>query len=204
MVVIFAAQMLLPTRYWDGFMMRPSDLEQAWLQVSAGEFSLDVLLPLGSAFTATLLHGGIDHILFNMVFLWLFAGLVAQALGYRWMFIIFIITGIAGNLTQAAMDWSSAIPVLGASGAVMGFEGVYLGLWLRFPLRDPAIWPLARAIEPTRLAIFALIGAAVDVAGVIGTEQGVAYGAHLGGLVSGFFIGSVLIRRVNPKELAHS
>jgi membrane associated rhomboid family serine protease len=180
---------------------QPAHVAAALERLMAGELAVDALAQVGTLFTATLIHGGVEHILYNMAFLWIFASLVSQALGYRWMFAIFLLTGIAGNVVQCALNWDSPIPILGASGAVMGFEGVYLGLFLRFPLRDPDIWPLAHAVPPTNLLVITLFGAVMDIGGLVGGEGGIAFGAHLGGLVAGLFIGSFVVGRVRGEAL---
>jgi len=200
-VLVFLGQVALPID-WMAYAVRPVEVQQAWEQLRAGNFSSDALMALATLFTATLLHGGPEHILLNMVYLWLFAALVAQALGYRWMLFLFVVTGIAGNLTQCFLNWESAVPILGASGAVMGFEGAYLGLWMRFRLRDPDVWPISRPIPPGQLVLLAVFGAAMDISGLIGANPGIAYGAHLGGLVSGLFLSTLFVRRVNDQALA--
>lgn len=147
-------------------------------------------------FTYSLFHGDSMHVLMNMVFLWLFGTLVHRELGTMWVFITFCFTAITGAVGQILLDPDSMIPVLGASGSVVGFEGVYFLLAVRWRLPNPDVWPLAGPISPERLVLFAIIGVFLDVSGIIGQGQGIAFGAHLGGFVGGALIGSVVQRKL--------
>lgn len=184
----------MPERFqsWEAV---PHDISVAWQEIRDGSGTGAHWLVLGSLFTAALLHGGVEHILLNMLFLWLFAGLVGELLGTRWMLVIFVVTAICGYVGDALLRSGSTIPSLGASGAVMGFEGAYLGLAVRWSLPWPRIWPIAHPIPPMRLVILALAGFFLDISGVVGGQTGIAYGAHLGGFISGLFLTSF----VTPK-----
>src|SRR5690606_22546705 len=111
-------------------------------------------------------HADGQHVLFNMLFLWIFAALAVELLGHRWMFVIFLFTAVAGSIGHAVSNAGDSIPMLGASGAVMGFEGAYLGLAIRWKLPDPHVWPMARPIPPAQLAAIAVIGVVMDVMGI--------------------------------------
>ncbi len=93
---------------------------------------------------------------------------------------------------QAWLKPQSSRPIIGASGAVCGFEGIYLGLILRWKLPWPDVWPLAHPIPPIRLAAFAILGVVIDAYSLMNFDQRIAYGAHLGGFFSGLFIAALL------------
>ena len=190
---VFLGQILTPELFI-GRKSVPADLSLAWNQLISGNVSSETFLTLSTTLSATLMHGGWDHIIYNMLFLWVFAGLVGELLGTRWMLAIFLLTGISGYIGDAILRSGSPIPALGASGAVMGFEGAYLGLAVRWSLPDPKIWPIAHAIPPIRLMILAGVGFALDISGVIGGASGIAHGAHLGGFVVGLFLTSFVAR----------
>src|ERR671923_1958760 len=81
--------------------------------------------------TSMFLHGGWLHIAGNMLFLWVFGNNVEDRLG-RLLFIVFyLLGGVAASALQLAFDPSSAVPSLGASGAVAAVLGAYLVMFPR-------------------------------------------------------------------------
>lgn len=174
----------------------PSLVLQAWDQLLGGEMSLVILHHLATLLTAVFLHGDPQHLLGNMAFLWIFGGLAARHLGYTKTFLLFFFFGICGNIAQTLLNPTSEIPIIGASGAVLGFEGLYLGLALVWDLDWPDIWPLARPIHPLQLACFAVLGVTFDLISVMSQAQdGIAYGAHVGGFLCGLFAARLITLR---------
>lgn len=191
---IFVSQWATPELF-ENRKIVPAELESAWHQILSGTTSTSNWLELTTLLTAALMHGGVDHILFNMLFLWIFAGLVGELLGARWMLTIFFLTAICGSVGDVILRSGEHIPSLGASGAVMGFEGAYLGLAVRWSLPWPRIWPIAHPIPPMRLVILAVVGFGFDISGTITGTPGIAYGAHLGGFIAGLFLTSFITPR---------
>ena len=128
-----------------------------------------------------------------MLPLWIFGAVAVELLGYRWMLLVFLFTGICGSVCHTALNADSYIPMLGASGAVMGFEGLYLAMAVRWQLPDPHVWPIARPVPPSRLAMLGILGLMFDLSGYMSGYEGVAYGAHLGGFIGGIFLGSFVV-----------
>ena len=164
----------------------PQEINQAWDSLSGGTWSLAVVGELLTTVTALFLHGGPEHLIYNMVFLWIFGTLIAQHLGNWVALVLFLVCGVVGNIVQVCLNPNSPIPIVGASGAVYGFEGAYLGLALRWQLPNPDVWPLAHPIPPLQLGALAVVGLVFDGISIIETEQPIAYGAHLGGVAAGF------------------
>ena len=144
-------------------------------------------------FTATLLHADFGHLSGNMLFLWIFAAIASELLGARWVLPIFVFTGICGNICHVALNADAPNPCLGASGAVMGFEGLYLAMAVRWQLPNPHVWPVARPIAPSQLALLGVLSLILDFNGYIGGDQITAHGAHLGGFIGGLFLGSFIV-----------
>ncbi len=77
-------------------------------------------------FTSMFLHAGFDHIFGNMWYLWIFGDNVEDKLGRLKFIFLYILSGVVASLTQYITDPLSAIPSIGASGAVSGILGFYL------------------------------------------------------------------------------
>ena len=187
---IHALQILLGGGFEDRFMAVPADVVKAMRELRTGDFSgADSLLTL---FTASLLHGDVARLFGNMLYRWIFGAVAAELLGHRWVMLVFIFTAICGSACHVALNPEETIPMLGASGAVMGFEGLYLGMAVRWHLPDPHVWPIARPVTPAHLAAVGVIGLLFDFSGYLGGYQGVAYGAHLGGFIGGMVLGAAI------------
>ena len=187
---IYVLQVLLGEDFDNRFMVVPYDVAEAFRSLRSGDFSgAGSLLTL---FTAALLHADMAHLLGNMLYLWIFAAIAAELLGQRWMILIFVFTAICGSACHVALNPTETIPMLGASGAVMGFEGLYLGMVVRWRLPDPHVWPIARPVPPAHLAALGVLGLLVDFSGYLYGNFGVAYGAHLGGFIGGMMLGGAV------------
>lgn len=140
--------------------------------------------------TAMFIHAGWLHILGNMIYLWVFGDeLDADYMG-PWRFLCFyLICGIAATASQLAVDPSSTIPNLGASGAIAGVLGGFL---LVFPHDEILTFFLVPIPIPVRLSaailvvfwfLFQLVSGLLSIG--VPDQGGVAYFAHVGGFVAG-------------------
>jgi membrane associated rhomboid family serine protease len=131
------------------------------------------------------LHGGVPHIAFNMLALWMFGGPVENALGTRrytvYYFACVLGAAFAQLATIALFSPQDFYPTLGASGGVFG-------LLLAFAVLYPQakIFVLLIPVPvPARVAVVGYMIIELYL-GVTGTQAGVAHFAHLGGAVVGF------------------
>lgn len=158
--------------------------------------------PLASLFTSMFLHGGIGHLLGNMWFLWIFGDNIEDFLGHFGFLLFYLLTGIAADLAHVAMNPDSAIPTLGASGAISGVLGAYIVLHPRIRIRTLVIlgffWRVVRIPAIFFLGIWFLM----QFMGGLGDPRGrVAYGAHIGGFVAGVLFILLFTRRsAQPPE----
>lgn len=200
-LAFFLCQVLFGPGWFQNLMTVPARISHGWENLLEGNVTAATLLTLGTLLTSAFLHGNVEHVLFNMVFLWIFAALVAELLGHRWMLLIFTVSAVSGSILHSVLNAGDPTPMLGASGAVMGFMGAYLGLAIRWQLPDPHIWPMSRPVPPTNLALLAVIGVVLDVMGIVGREQtNIAYGAHVGGFLAGLFLTSFAGRRLRSQR----
>ena len=136
--------------------------------------------------TYMFLHGGLLHILFNMLALWMLGTELERIWGTRYFLKFYFVTGVgAGVLTVlfsllplAVFRQLYGVNVIGASGAIYGLLLAYA---LYFPDRPMFLFPIP---FPIPAKIFALIaGAIAFYASLSGMGGGVAQATHLGGLL---------------------
>lgn len=150
----------------------------------------------GPIFNAAFMHAGVSHILFNMLFLWVFGDNVEEELGPIKFLIFYFGAIIAATLLQYIVDVNSQIPNLGASGAIAGILGYYL---VRFPRHRISTVMFFGGRIYTRLIpaqVFLGYWAVTQLFSGFGSiatanDGGVAWFAHIGGLVFGVIIGLI-------------
>ena len=181
-VAVFFAQTFLPL-LTDVFGLRPSFVVHGWLW------------QLG---TYMFLHGGLGHIFFNMLALWMFGAELERLWGTPYFLRFYFITGIGAGLLTVLFsllpfDASQQIyqsNVIGASGAIYG---LLLAYGLYFPDRPIYIY-MVFPIPAKYLVI--LVGAIAFYSTVSGSGGGVANATHLGGLLVAYFL--IKGTRVHP------
>ncbi|MFA6292577.1 MAG: rhomboid family intramembrane serine protease, partial [Victivallales bacterium] len=132
-------------------------------------------------FTYMFVHGGFAHIFFNMWGLYIFGSLLEARIGAARFFNLYVISGLCGAGLWMLSNWSSAIPCIGASGAVFG---IIIATAMFYP--DMRIMLLIPPI-PMKLKTFAIVFAILEVFFELsGTQSGVAHLAHLGGFLGGY------------------
>ena len=126
-------------------------------------------------------HSDVLHILFNMLFLWVFGRLVEERYGPRNLTFLYLVAGLVAALLHLAVEAGRQvdIPMLGASGSVMGLTVVAAFLHPNLPIY---IW----GILPIKLKWLAVLFIVVDLAGMANqVGDPVAHSAHLGGALMG-------------------
>ncbi|MEK9146906.1 MAG: rhomboid family intramembrane serine protease [Patescibacteria group bacterium] len=142
--------------------------------------------------TSLFLHAGFLHILSNMWFLWIFGDNVEARLGHVKYLVFYLFCGIAASFGQHIFISNSALPMLGASGAIAGVLGAYLHFFPKSTI-DTLIpifgFPTIMAIPASFMLIYWFITQAFSGAAsiVVATASvgGVAYIAHAAGFLSG-------------------
>lgn len=142
------------------------------------------------------LHGGWFHLLANMWFLYIFGDNVENALGKVKFLGFYLATGLAAGLTQYVFAPESAIPIVGASGAIAGILGAYLVFFPHAKITSlvPILFFITVLDVPATLYLpywFLLqlfSGVGQIASGALSTTGGVAFLAHAGGFVAGYVI----------------
>jgi len=154
-------------------------------------------------FTSMFLHGGWLHLILNMWFLWIFGDNVEDTLGAFRYLIFYFLCGLGAALTQFAVQPHSTLPMLGASGAIAGVLGAYAVL---FPgARVVTLVPIVFFIQILEIPAIVILGywfvlqiLSGAVAGVMPSQGGTAFWAHVGG----FAAGALLILLMRPRKVS--
>jgi len=145
-------------------------------------------VPVGIAiFTSQFLHGGLLHLIGNMLYLWIFGNNVEDAMGRSRFIVFYLLCGAMASMAHALMNARSNIPMIGASGAISGILGAYV-----------LLYPKARVLTLFTLGFFVRMieVPAIMVLGfwfvfqflnalVAQGAGGVAWYAHIGGFLAG-------------------
>lgn len=143
--------------------------------------------------TAMFLHGGLDHLLGNMLALWVFGRRVEDACG-PWRYLTFYL--LAGTLAHVFFTWAqfdSPIPGIGASGAIFGLMGAYLVLYPGGRIRTLVLftplplWPRIRALWIVLYFFGIQIIPAIRILRH-DADYSINHWAHLGGFFAAVFI----------------
>jgi membrane associated rhomboid family serine protease len=139
--------------------------------------------------TSMFMHASWSHILGNMVFLWTFGPEIEDTMN-AWRYLAFYLAGgVVAMLAQVAAAPASTVPCLGASGAIAAVMGAFLVTYPRDKIRTLLVigWYIRVTFIPAALLIGFWFVVQLLSLGAVATVQsgGVAYLAHIGGMVFG-------------------
>jgi membrane associated rhomboid family serine protease len=168
-VFLLQASSELPLENWFGLWPLGSGLFAPWQLVTYG-----------------FLHGGLAHIFFNMLGLYMFGSDIERLFGSRYFLAYYFACLISAALCQlvfTTLAGGPAIPTVGASGALYG---LLLAFGMYFPRRMVMlIFPPI----PMPARVFVIVFGGLELLfGVTGTADGVAHFAHLGGMLGGWLV----------------
>ena len=164
--------------------------------------------PYFSLLSSTFLHGGLMHLGGNMLFLWIFGDNIELKFGKIKYLGIYLFWGISAGLIHILGDTSSAIPAVGASGAISGVLGAYLVIFPKAKIQTVMIMGFfmrmihiqAKWFLPFWLIFQNLLPFFIGGFGIAG--DGVAYLAHIGGFVVGLGTG-YLYRKTHSSDFTY-
>ena len=152
-------------------------------------------LHLTALVTSMFLHGGWLHLIGNMWFLWVFGSHVEDRIGSAKFLAFYLVCGVASAVVQLMLNLGSAVPTLGASGAIAGVMGAFL-----------LLYPRARVVTLVLVVIFVttfeipaafmliywfviqLLSGLTSFGGGFNDAGGVAWFAHVGGFIAGILL----------------
>jgi membrane associated rhomboid family serine protease len=197
-VLVFLFQVTMPGGHQQGFVntygMIPVEIRQ-------GD-------DLYTMLTNMFLHGGWMHLIGNMLFLWVFADNIEAVVG-KWRFILFYFGGgIFASLIHLLFNLHSAIPAIGASGAISAVLGAYI---VMFPASKVKVWVLYLFRSFYIPAIYFLgfwaiqqfFNGFISIVPSSAFTSDIAWWAHIGGFVFGLSAGFVIRRQYEPHAVPH-
>jgi len=160
--------------------------------------NLSALAPLMTIVTSMFIHGGFWHVAGNMLYLFIFGAAVEYRIGASRYLMFYLAAGIAAALVTVWIAPESAVPVIGASGAIAGVLGAYFILYPRG--RILTILPIFIFVQFVEIpaVIYLLFWFAIQLyagleeGGRAGAMGGVAWWAHVGGFMFGVALGPML------------
>lgn len=144
--------------------------------------------------TSMFMHGGIAHILGNMIFLLIFGDNIENKIGHFRYLIFYLVCGIIASLAHVystlILGGNMMVPTLGASGAISGVLGAYI---LLFPKRKVAVILLYFITEVPAIVAIGIwflfqLASGIGLLGSAAQGGGIAYGAHIGGFLAGLIL----------------
>jgi membrane associated rhomboid family serine protease len=173
-----------------------TDASRAQLNALCPEGERELLQP----FTSMFIHAGFAHIIGNMLFLFIFGDNVEDRVGHFRYLLFYVLCGLAAVGVQTYIAADTAVPTVGASGAIAGILGAYL---MMFPTAVVQVVILPFFFIPFFVPAAFLIGiwfiyqlfAGFAELGQATTGSGVAWWAHIGGFVAGAILIWIFKRR---------
>jgi membrane associated rhomboid family serine protease len=157
-----------------------------------------------SVLTSMFMHGSWEHLLGNMLFLWVFGNNIEDSMGHIRFIVFYIICGTAAAAAHIFLSPASPIPAVGASGAISGIMGAYILLYPRvrvFTWFPPFFFlPIRAFFILGYWFVIQLLMGVVTIGPEAGEQGGVAVWAHVGGFIAGL----ALIKFFEKPELTYA
>ena len=149
--------------------------------------------PTLTIFTSMFVHGGLLHVGGNMLYLWIFGKNVEDSMGHGRFVAFYLVCGLAAAAAQYLQNPASAVPMVGASGAVSGTLGAYLVLHPHARIWTLVIFGFFVRVIPVPALVVLGFWVVLQFANSVftfgrGDTGGVAFLAHLGGFIVGLLL----------------
>lgn len=184
---VFYYEFTLPPEHLEALVGRWGVVPLAFHPAEAGAAEIGARVP--TLLTSMFLHGGLEHLFGNMLFLWIFGDNIEDRLGHLGYLAFYLVCGVAAALAQVVSNPGSVVPMIGASGAIGGVMGAY---FLLFP--HSQVQTLVFLVFIVRfvwvpaivyLAVWFVIQLLEAMAADPSAGGGVAFWAHVGGFLAG-------------------
>ena len=199
-VVVFLWELSVSHRALNSVMFEFGVVPHHTLAVLAGQSPDGLATAVLPLFTSLFLHASFLHVAGNMLFLWIFGDNVEDYIGHFQYLVFYLVSGVAAGATHILLNQASAVPSVGASGAIAGVMGAY---FILYPRARVLVWfpPIFLFHVPAWLMLGYwflgnfLSGFATAIADTSQTSGGIAFWAHVGGFVAGVVMINVFPER---------
>ncbi|HCU38160.1 MAG TPA: rhomboid family intramembrane serine protease [Armatimonadetes bacterium] len=173
--------MLMPWAFVPQALISPS----AWADYGFGHIAF-------TAVSAMFMHGDFLHLGSNMLFLWVFGDNIEDRMGHIKYLLFYLLCGVAATLAHSVVTLFSNIPMVGASGAIAGVMGAYFVLCKQSSIRTlvPTIMIIPVIVEVPAILFIGMwfVLQLLYGLGMLGLGAGIAFWAHIGGAVAGYYL----------------
>lgn len=142
--------------------------------------------------TSMFMHGSWEHLLGNLLFLWVFGNNIEDSMGHIRFLIFYLLCGVVAGLAHVFLSPQSSLPAVGASGAIGGIMGAYILLYPRVRVRTwiPPFFflNLSAVFVLGYWFVLQIAMASISFGPEAGEQGGVAVWAHIGGFVAGMLL----------------
>jgi membrane associated rhomboid family serine protease len=192
-VVVFLFELTLPLEARNEFMAAYGFVPEHVTRLVAGSPLVTANVALWPVISSMFLHASWLHLIANMWVLWIFGDNIEDYLGRVFYLVLYFASGLAAALLHYLINANSAVPNVGASGAIAGIMGAYLVLYpsarvltliplfVFFPLVNLPAW----LVLGYWFVVQFLSGAATAIAYSSQTSGGIAFWSHIGGFLAG-------------------
>lgn len=145
-------------------------------------------------FTSMFLHANVEHLLGNMIFLFIFGFSLEIAIGRGPVLLLYLLSGLGGDLLDWSFHMHSLVPSIGASGAISGLMGMYIALYglRKINFFYSLIFYAGHFRAPALIVFPVWVGH--EVYGALRSNDGIGHWAHSGGLLFGFVLLALWLR----------
>jgi membrane associated rhomboid family serine protease len=180
------------------------------LRLTHPDFAARHGFPDGAAWTlltSMFLHGGFIHILSNVWILWVFGDNVEDRMGSVRFTVFYLLCGALSMVCHTLTNWNSAIPAIGASGAIAGVLGAYFVMFPRsmvltlVPLFIIPVIPVPAYFFLVFWFLSQLFNGTLSLASG-NAGEGIAWWAHIGGFTAGMYVYRFFLSRARQAEVA--
>ncbi len=184
-IVVFLYELILPDPDLMRFVMRWGAVPR---EITSGQDYLSIV-------TSMFLHAGWLHIAGNMLFLWVFGDNIEDTMGHVGYLLFYLLCGVAATMAHVYVYPNSAVPVVGASGAISGVLAAYMALFPHGLIRTlvlfgwlPMVFLVPAWIMIGYWILLQFINGLFSLGLPTAESSGVAYFAHIGGFVAGLVL----------------